>query len=84
LTHLLLLGRERGEEVLDELAVLRAVEVLLHDLAGAGDGEIDCLATELGDRLVALRRDVAAGALSISCWSPRVFSIRSARDFSAT
>src|SRR5258705_6678841 len=56
-------GRQSRQKRLDELAVLVVVEVLLDDLAGARDREVDGFAPQLGDRLVALDPDVAAGAL---------------------
>src|SRR3954468_19204104 len=56
-----LVRADRAEVALDELAVLVGIEVLLDRLAGTEDRQLDRLATELRDRLLALLLDVAAG-----------------------
>src|SRR4051812_43144342 len=55
--------RYRRQEALDDLPVGLIVEVLLDDLAGAGDGEINCLTAHIGDGALLLLLDLAASAL---------------------
>src|SRR4029079_12528476 len=54
---------DRCEVALDELPVLLRLEVLLDDLAGASEGEVDRFTPKLRDRLVLLCLDVSARAI---------------------
>src|SRR5438552_15671370 len=60
---LFLRRRNRREEALDDFSVRLIIEIPLDDLARACNGQLDRLATQLGDCILLLALDLAARAL---------------------